>query len=40
MAEKELGISFEETTSPVKDALVMGLSFIKPPLCPSSPTCS
>ena len=40
MAEKELGISFEETTSPVKDALVMGLSFIKPPFCPSSPTCS
>lgn len=28
LAEKELGISTEDTTSPVKDALVMGLAFI------------
>ena len=28
LVEKELGISTEETTSPVKDALVMGLAFI------------
>lgn len=28
LAEKELGISMEETTSPVKDALVMGVSFV------------
>ena len=37
MAEKELGISFEETTSPVKDALVMGLSFIIAALLPIIP---
>ena len=28
LVEKELGISAEETTSPVKDALVMGVSFV------------
>ena len=28
LVEKELGISTEETTNPVKDALVMGLAFI------------
>ena len=28
LVEKELGISTEETTSPVKDAMVMGLAFI------------
>ena len=28
LVEKELGISPEETTSPVKDALVMGVSFV------------
>ena len=28
LVEKELGISSEETTSPVKDALVMGVSFV------------
>ena len=28
LVEKELGISAEETTNPVKDALVMGLAFI------------
>ena len=28
MVEKELGISIEETTNPVKDAVVMGLAFI------------
>jgi len=28
MVEKELGISPDETTSPVKDALVMGVSFV------------
>ena len=37
MAEKELGISFEETTSPVKDAVVMGLSFIVATLLPIIP---
>ena len=37
MAEKELGISFEETTNPVKDALVMGLSFIVAALLPIIP---
>lgn len=37
MAEKELGISFEETTSPVKDAGVMGLSFIAAALLPIVP---
>ena len=37
MAEKELGISFEETTSPVKDAGVMGLSFIAAALLPIIP---
>ncbi len=37
MAEKELGISFEETTSPVKDAVVMGLSFIAAALLPIIP---
>ncbi|CAI8047458.1 Vacuolar iron transporter 1 [Geodia barretti] len=28
LVEKELGISTEETASPVKDAMVMGLAFI------------
>ena len=28
LVEKELGISMEETTNPVKDAMVMGLAFI------------
>ena len=37
MAEKELGISFEETTSPVKDAVVMGLSFVAAALLPIIP---
>ena len=37
MAEEELGISFEETTSPVKDAVVMGLSFIVAALLPIIP---
>ena len=37
MAEKELGISLEETTNPVKDAAVMGLSFIVAALLPIIP---
>ena len=37
MAEKELGISMEETTSPVKDAAVMGVSFILAALVPIVP---
>ena len=35
--EKELGISPEETTSPMKDALVMGISFIVAALGPILP---
>lgn len=37
MVEKELGISQEETTSPVKDALVMGVSFVVAAMVPIVP---
>lgn len=37
LAEKELGISLEETTSPVKDALVMGASFVVAAAIPIAP---
>ena len=37
LAEKELGISLEETTNPVKDALVMGLSFVLAAMVPIIP---
>ncbi len=37
MAEKELGISMEETSSPIKDAVAMGLSFILAALVPILP---
>ena len=37
LVEKELGISPEETTSPIKDALVMGVSFIIAALGPILP---
>ena len=37
LVEKELGISPDNTTSPVKDALVMGLSFILAALVPIIP---
>ena len=37
MVEKELGISPEETTSPVKDALVMGVSFVVAAMIPIAP---
>ena len=37
MAEKELGISFQETTNPLKDAAVMGASFIVAALLPIIP---
>ena len=37
LVEKELGISPEETTSPIKDALVMGVSFIVAALGPILP---
>ena len=37
LIEKELGISSEETTNPIKDALVMGISFIFAALVPIIP---
>ena len=37
LVEKELGISMEETTNPLKDALVMGVSFIAAALIPIAP---
>ena len=37
MVEKELGISVEETTNPVKDALVMGVSFVLAAMIPIAP---
>ena len=37
MVEKELGLSADETTSPVKDALTMGLAFIVAALIPILP---
>ncbi len=37
LVEKELGISPEETASPVKDALVMGVSFVVATLVPILP---
>ena len=37
LVEKELGISTEETSSPVKDALVMGLAFITGAAIPLAP---
>ena len=37
MVEKELGISPEETTNPVKDALVMGVSFVVAAMVPIAP---
>ncbi|MYC31055.1 MAG: hypothetical protein F4X65_13345 [Chloroflexi bacterium] len=37
LAEKELGISLEETTNPVKDALVMGFSFVAAAMVPIIP---
>ncbi len=37
LVEKELGISSEETTSPVKDALVMGVSFVAAAMIPIVP---
>lgn len=37
LIEKELGISPEETTNPIKDALVMGASFIIAALIPITP---
>ena len=37
LVEKELGISMEDTTSPVKDALVMGVSFVVAALIPIAP---
>ena len=37
LVEKELGISAEETTSPVKDALVMGVSFVVAAMIPITP---
>ena len=37
LVEKELGISPEETTSPVKDALVMGVSFVVAAFVPILP---
>ncbi len=37
LVEKELGISPEETTNPVKDALVMGVSFVVAAMIPIAP---
>jgi VIT1/CCC1 family predicted Fe2+/Mn2+ transporter/rubrerythrin len=37
LVEKELGISSEDTTSPVKDAFIMGLSFIVAAMVPIVP---
>ena len=37
LAEKELGISLEETTNPFKDALVMGVSFVVAAFVPILP---
>jgi VIT1/CCC1 family predicted Fe2+/Mn2+ transporter/rubrerythrin len=37
LMEKELGLSVEETTNPVKDALVMGLSFVVAAMLPIAP---
>ncbi len=37
LVEKELGISTEETTNPVKDALVMGVSFVVAAMIPILP---
>ena len=37
LVEKELGISPDETTSPVKDALVMGVSFVVAAAIPIAP---
>ena len=37
LVEKELGISPEETTNPVKDALVMGVSFVVAAAIPIAP---
>ena len=37
LVEKELGISAEETTSPVKDAMVMGVSFVVAAAIPITP---
>ena len=37
LVEKELGISSEETTNPVKDALVMGVSFVVAAMIPILP---
>jgi len=37
LVEKELGISTEETTNPIKDALAMGASFILAALVPIVP---
>ena len=37
LVEKELGISSEETTNPVKDALVMGVSFVVAAMIPIVP---
>ena len=37
LVEKELGISAEETTSPVKDALAMGVSFVVAAMIPITP---
>lgn len=41
LVEKEIGISMDETTNPLKDAMAMAAAFIFAALlCPSSPTCS
>jgi len=37
LVEKEIGISLEETTNPVKDALVMGVSFVVAAFVPIGP---
>ncbi|MBO20187.1 MAG: hypothetical protein FI717_06780 [SAR202 cluster bacterium] len=37
MAEKELGISLDETTNPLKDAVTMGISFILAAIIPIFP---
>ncbi len=37
LVEKELGISADETTSPVKDAMVMGVSFVVAAAIPITP---
>ncbi len=37
LVEKELGISAEETANPIKDALVMGVSFVAAAIVPIAP---